>query len=818
MPHTKLNSLTTLSSLLSTTFWLLAFATCMSLFTHTAVAQTENTQTENTQTENAQTKDGIAEFTAKMKSHNGFFTFYHDAEAGKYYLEVPIDAPEFIFQTSLPWGLGSNDIGLDRGQLGATRLANFHLEGDKALLVEQNTRFRASSSNSAERASIQEAFADSVIAGFSIAARNQTAVLIDYTSFLLSDVHGVSSSLERTKQGSFKVAPDRSVIYPERSNSFPENTELEAKVTFVGKGTGAYLHSVAPDPDAITLHLHHSFIALPDDNYETRAFHPQSGFWNHTFEDYSAPLGQSTTVQYIPRHRFSADEPIVYYLDPGVPEPVRTALLDGASWWADAFAAAGFPDGFQVKILPADADPMDVRYNVIQWVHRSTRGWSYGASVTDPRTGEILKGHVTLGSLRVRQDMKIAQGLLAPYSEQFSDAEKQQRIDAVEAMALARIRQLSAHEIGHTLGIAHNFAASADDRASVMDYPHPLVSIDTDTNGLTLAQAYKEGIGLWDKRVIAYGYGTEPLAAVLAQNRALGLSYISDRDARAAGGAHPDAHLWDNGSDAVTELERVLAVRQTALENFGLANLAPNEPISRLRDIFVPMYLLHRYQTEAAVKMLGGVHYEYAIHDGNAEPLRAVNGGQQQRALRQLLRTIAADTLALPPAITQWLQPLAYGEPTNREHFRGATGLIPDAQAMAASSAAFSLDLLLHPERLSRLQQQHEHDDTIPDVAAVLAGIAETTLIPAQHAQATALEQQLALTSLTAVVHSYQAATANALLQAQLQAFLLAQRAEWQAAEPSAMRAFVVDALESWFTRGQWPLTKAQPLPPGSPI
>ncbi|HET8816239.1 MAG TPA: DUF5117 domain-containing protein, partial [Pseudidiomarina sp.] len=328
----------------------------MTLFVPVAIAQVAQAAPAET----SASSDAILEFTASMVSHPGFFTFYHDANAGKYYLEVPSNAPDFIFQTSLPWGLGSNDIGLDRGQLGATRLAHFHHEGNTVLLVEQNTKFRASSANAAERASIQEAFADSVIAGFTVVARNQSALLIDYTPFLLSDVHGVSASLERTKQGTFKVASDRSVIYPERSKSFPENTELEAKITFVGKGTGAYLRSVAPDPDAITLHLHHSFIALPDDGYEPRAFHPQSGFWSHAFEDYSAPLGQPTTVQYIPRHRFSADNPIIYYLDPGVPEPVRTALLDGARWWGDAFAAAGFPNGFQVEMLPANADPMDI--------------------------------------------------------------------------------------------------------------------------------------------------------------------------------------------------------------------------------------------------------------------------------------------------------------------------------------------------------------------------------------------------------------------------------------------------------------------------
>lgn len=763
--------------------------------------------------------DAITEFTAQMQHQQGFFSFYHAAEQGKFYLQVPRSDAQFIFQTSLPWGLGSNDIGLDRGQLGATRLASFYHQGDKVLLLQHNTQFRANSNNAAERASIEEAFAASVIAGFNVVASNADSVLIDYTPFLLSDTHGVVERLTQTKQGSYKLAPERSVIYPPRSKAFVDNTELEAKVTFTGSGTGAYVRSVAADADHITLHLHHSFIRLPDDNYQTRAFHPQSGFWAEQYLDYAAPLGQSMRVQVIPRHRFDGSEPIIYYLDPGVPEPVRSALLEGGQWWAQAFAAIGYPDGFQVRELPPEADPMDVRYNVIQWVHRATRGWSYGASIIDPRSGEILKGHVTLGSLRVRQDMLIAQGLLAPYHADLSSSEQQQLLDDIEAMALARIRQLSAHEIGHTLGIAHNFAASSNDRASVMDYPHPLVSLNLNGDGVRLADAYAEGLGLWDKQVVAYGYGSADPSTVLAQNKQLGLSFISDADARASGGGHPDAHLWDNGSDAVTELERILAVRQQVLSNFGLANLAPQQPVSRLQQVLVPMYLLHRYQVEAAVKMLAGVHYDYAINDGSTPLLRPVNAAQQQRALALLSQTLSAEKLRLPNSISRLLTPPAYGEDGNdRELFKGLTGLFADTDSMAASSARFSLQLLLQPQRLERLAQQRQTDNTIPSIAQVLAAVTEQSIEPAYRASADSLQVRLAFESLTAVVETYLQPQLSASVKAPLYQFLQQQQQAWQQAPASAHRDFALHALALLWQHQQWPLQAAPALPPGSPI
>jgi len=797
-------------------FVFLAFIGCYLAVGQLALASSTAAQSETA-------SSAVAEFTAKLQAHEGFFTFYHDQANGKIYLQVPrqsaANQAQFIFQTSLPWGLGSNDIGLDRGQLGATRLASFLIEGNKVLLIQHNTQFRANTDNPAERASINEAFADSVIAGFEVVAADAQHVIIDYTPFLLSDTHGVTQRLRDTKQGQYRLSSDKSVIYPQRSKAFPDNTELEAKVTFSGEGTGNFVRSVAADADHITLHLHHSFIRLPDDQYTPRKFHPQSGFWAESHYDYAAPLGEPLQVQYIPRHRLSKEQPIIYYLDPGVPEPVKTALLEGARWWAEAFAAIDYPEGFQVRELPANADPMDVRYNVIQWVHRATRGWSYGSSIIDPRTGEIIKGHVTLGSLRVRQDMLIAQGLLAPYAAE-SKEQQQQLEQAIEAMALNRIRQLSAHEIGHTLGIAHNFAASANDRSSVMDYPHPFVTIDTQNDKLKLNDAYTNRIGLWDMQVVAYGYGNGDLDQVLAQNKRLGLQFISDRDARAAGGAHPDAHLWDNGSDAVTELERLLAVRQTALQQFGLGNLANGRPLSELQNVLVPVYLLHRYQAEAAVKMLAGMHYDYAVKsaDSKAVQTRPVNASQQQRALQVLSNTLSAKTLALPEHLHSLLLPSAYGESYDRERFSGLTGVTVDTDTMAASAARFVLDLMLHPQRLERLQQQHSREGAIPDVTKVLSAIAEAAIQPAQNNKASSLQQRLAFESLGAVVRAYQHDNSSAAVKAALYSFLQHQQQQWQQAAPSAHRDYAVFALQQWADGKPWPLQPAPALPPGSPI
>ena len=651
--------------------------------------------------------------TENFKSYNGFFNFYYDDSSDKIYLEISNLDKEFLYISSLSSGLGSNDIGLDRGQLGNERLVKFSKYGDKILLIQPNLRYRAVSENELEKRSVEQAFAKSVIYGFKIAEQKDNKYIVDFTSFLMEDRHGVAKRLKNSKQGSYKVDKSKSAIELERTKAFPENVEFEALLTFSGDAKGRLVSSVSPDPDRISVIQHHSFIKLPDGNYNPREFDVRSGAISISFMDYATPVYKPIIKRYITRHRLEkkdatsdyseAKEPIVYYLDPGTPEPIKSALLEGASWWNQAYEAIGFKNAFQVKILPKDADPMDCRYNVIQWVHRSTRGWSYGSSVVDPRTGEIIKGHVSLGSLRIRQDFLIAQALLnKPYLEGDD-------YSPMLEMALARIRQLSAHEVGHTLGFVHNFAASTKDRASVMDYPHPLISIDN--NNINLDNAYDEGIGEWDKITVAYSYSdfnesideNQTLNKILEDAYSSGLRFISDSDARAIGGAHSLGHLWDNGESASVGLDDIIKARDKAITNFSEYNIQKNQPFSVLEDVFVPLYFLHRYQTEAAVKLIGGLEYNYATRGDNQTTVKEIKYLQQKNALNSVLKTVNATFLSIPKSKISLFPPRAFGYPRSRESFKSMMGVGFDPISIASTASDMTFSLLLHPERMNRL-------------------------------------------------------------------------------------------------------------------
>ncbi|MFD2167621.1 zinc-dependent metalloprotease [Thalassotalea euphylliae] len=680
----------------------------------------------------------IASFAKGKDLHQGFFSYYIDDQTGKVYLEIDAFDQPFLFQSSMPHGIGSNDIGLDRGQLGDTRIVQFERVGDKVFLRQLNTYYRANSDNTLERQAIDEAFASSIIWGFKVAESDKDKVVVDYTPFLLSDIHGVGERLKNTKQGNFKVDATRSGLYKKRTKTFPKNTEFEATITFKGSGAGDYLKSVTPDNSAVTVNFHHSLIELPDDNYQPRQFHPYSGYWSISHADYATAIDESLVQRVIPRHRLAkkdrdaasseAVEPIVYYLDAGVPEPVKSALIDGAMWWNQAFEAIGYENAFQVKILPADADPMDARYNVIQWVHRATRGWSYGSSIIDPRTGEIIKGHVTLGSLRVRQDYLIALGLTSPFSAENVDTSKQKE------MALARIRQLSAHEVGHTLGIAHNFAASVNSRASVMDYPHPYVQLKG--GNIDLSEAYDTGIGVWDKYVVAYGYSdlapeieSEALAGLIAKAQNDGLQYMSDPDARPKSGGHATGHLWDNGENAATELSRVLQVREKALSDFGLNSIAVGTPLSEIEQVLVPIYNFHRYQVEAAAKLVAGVNYSYEVKKSDsADGVSPVEGEMQYQAIEALLSTLSAQTLTLNDELISLIPPKAYGYRRDRESFKANTGITFDPVSAAEASAKHTVSLMLNAQRLARLEQQSVMGKDIPSVEKLFDMMLDATV------------------------------------------------------------------------------------------
>ena len=658
-----------------------------------------------------------SEFDA-FEAYSGFIDLYWDEAGGRLLIRIEDLEQPFLYQSSLPRGVGSNDLGLDRGQLASAKMVSFERSGPKVLLIEHNFAYRARSDDANERQAVEESFARSVIWGFEVVGLDSDAIVIDGTDFFLRDAHGVAKKLAGKEEGAFAVDASRSAIYLPRTKAFPDNTEIEAIVTLVGQATGQQLPTVTPDSSAVTVHMHHSFIRLPDDNYVPLSYEPRSGVIGlgndgTGFADYATEIGTPLRINFGRRHRLEkvnpeaevsdAVEPIIYYLDPGAPEPVRSALLDGARWWSEAFEEAGYKDAFQVELLPDGADPMDVRYNVIQWVHRSTRGWSYGDSVVDPRTGEILKGHVSLGSLRVRQDYLIVEGLLAPYNDETIP-------DEMLEVSLARIRQLSAHEVGHTIGFEHNFAASTQGRASVMDYPFPLVTFD-DNGDLDFSRAYDDKIGAWDKRTVLFAYQDFPdgvdadaaRRAVMDETIKLGYKYVADSDSRSISSAHPDGNLWDNGADAIVELQHLLKLREHALDGMSEANIRDGRPLATLEEVLVPVYLLHRFQIQAVGKLIGGSYFEYALRGDGQNTIMPVAADRQREAIDALFTTLDPAILRLPPELLTSIPPRPPGHPKSRETFTGNTGVVFDEFAPARSAVSMTLDVLLNPARAARM-------------------------------------------------------------------------------------------------------------------
>ena len=704
---------------------------------------------------------GIAEKTAGMTPISGFVPLHWDEASGKLYAEFGPLEEEFLYQVSLASGLGSNPVGLDRGQLGMTAVLRPTRIGPRVLLMEPNYRFRAVSDNPDEVRAVRDAFAPSVHWGFQIEAMTGDRVLVDATDFFLRDTHGAAARIARAEQGSFALDRSRSAFHLPRTKGFPDNTEIETLLTFTSERPGGLVSGVAASGETVTLRQHHSLVRLPGPGFEARVADPRIGVNGPTYMDYATPIDERLTVRLTARHRLQKTnpeaersevvEPIVYYLDRGVPEPVRSALLEGARWWEDAFEAAGFIDAYRVEVLPEGADPQDIRYNMIHWTHRRTRGWSYGGSVQDPRTGEIIKGNVNLGSLRLRQDHLLGVGLVSPWDGASGSlpvglppdpegphscglsetpgfaylAQLAEGASPVE-LALARVRQLSAHEVGHTLGFPHNYMSSTyGGRASVMDYPAPLAVLEADGR-VSLDDAYGVGVGSYDILSVRWAYGHFPpgeteaaLDAIMQEGLRSETRFMAHTDNYIGAGAHPLASVWDNGGDLVRHLEREIEIRQAGLDAFGEGAIRPGEPLSLLEPVLAPLYLHHRFQMKAALNTVGGQEYYYALRGDGQRPVAPVPGDRQRHALEVVLRTLETDFLALPERIVGMIPPPAYRE-RGGEGFDGHTGLVFDPLAVADTSADYTVLLLLHPERMARLVNNHALDPGQPGLGEVL--------------------------------------------------------------------------------------------------
>ena len=675
----------------------------------------------------------ISNFSFSQETdYQGFMDFSYNDDSGKIILEIDNLDNEFLYINSLSRGVGNNDLGLDRGQLGNSRIVYFTKRGNKILLIQPNLRYISNSSNELENKAVEEAFARSVLFGFDIVEKSTDSYKIDLTPFLLNDAHGVSQRLRFSNSGSYSLNKSMSAVDLERTKAFPDNIEFDVLLTFTGNPSGSLVRSVTPTASNLTVNQHHSFVKLPDDNYNKRKFDPRSGSNPFIVYDYSTPIDEKLEQRFIVRHRLNKKnpndemsepvEPIIYYIDNGTPEPVKTALIEGGNWWNQAFESAGYKNAFRIEVLPEDADPMDVRYNLIQWIHRSTRGWSYGASIVDPRTGEIIKGQVSLGSLRVRQDYMILSGLV-------DNPNDIQNKSLIKKTSLDRIRQLSAHEIGHTLGFAHNYISSANDRSSVMDYPHP--KIDLVDGKISIADAYAENIGDWDKVSVEYAYSDFPktknenneLDKIINEAQKNGLYFLSDSDSRPVGSANPFSHLWDNGELPYKELNKLLKVRDLALKNIDLDNLIDGEPYDRIEDILVPIYMLHRYQIEAAAKAIGGVDYLYFVKNNNNDKVKFVDSKLQRKSLESLLSVLKPKNLVLPNNLFDILSPRSFRNPRTRENFVSNTGVTFDYINTSSSLINHTLTFLLNPERINRINQQNIFGDDILTLENYLAEI-----------------------------------------------------------------------------------------------
>jgi hypothetical protein len=662
----------------------------------------------------------------------------HDAATGRLLLTIPRMGEEMLYLNTLATGLGHQ--ALDRGQTGSSMLVRFERRGPRVLMVHPNTAFRAVTADTALQRTVEESFPRSVLASFTVQGEGPAGTVVDATEFFMTDMYGVAARLRGAGMGSLRIDAARSYIDGARTASFPDNTEVRAVLTYATEEATGQLNRLAPDARWVVFEQQHSFVRLPEPPLGMRPFDPRSGVNSMSFMDFAQGFDSDYRQRVTARWRLEPRDPaaylrgeltepvkpIIYYMDPGIPEPYRTAFIEGGRWWNSMFEAAGWRNAFRVEALPAGVDPMDARYPVIYWVHRQERGPSVGPSYRDPRTGEIVGTVVRMDSYRSLVDHDIYMGLLP------AAGATGLQIDARE-FSMARRRQHTAHEIGHTLGLAHNYIAATQGRSSVMDYPYPLIRLDAQGR-LDISEAYRHSGGAHDTLAIRYAYTWYPnaqaeregLQRIIRDAEARGLRFVADAHVGATGSI-PGASQWIEGDDMLGALDRTMAVRRLLLQHFDQRAAQPGEPLAVLNRRLAHVYLHHRYALTGAIKYVAGMDFGYALAGEATVPTRVLGAAEQRQALRQVLTTLRPAELRIPERIVVMIPPVPFGYDGDLTLIPSPAGTAFDPVNLAHSLAQEVVDNLLHPVRANRLVVQAARDPQQLSLNEVIAAVVDAT-------------------------------------------------------------------------------------------